>query len=302
MCIIVAKNAGVEMPSDETLKACWNKNPDGAGFMYAANGSVTIEKGFMSFESFRTAIKNLGRQYDLAALPLVMHFRIGTHGANDARNTHPFPITHDAAELGTSRIVTRRGALAHNGIIDLCAGHDKADPVSDTFRFVRDYASRLIEAADAIKDDWVQTVLFELAGSKLTLLHPDGTIVNLGSFIEEDGVWYSNSGYRIWQIDGNYGRPSIYPYSYAMGGVAGYGLDDYYADYLDYDEGEPDGLTRCTEGMWYYDDKADEYVECDPKYDYFDKYGQLWTSDMDGEPFTDGFQVYNHELRVVSGM
>lgn len=33
MCIIAAKPAGVEMPSDEILRTMWNNNNDGAGFM-----------------------------------------------------------------------------------------------------------------------------------------------------------------------------------------------------------------------------------------------------------------------------
>lgn len=42
MCIIAAKPAGVEMPSDEILRTMWNNNNDGACFMWAANGRVHI--------------------------------------------------------------------------------------------------------------------------------------------------------------------------------------------------------------------------------------------------------------------
>lgn len=44
MCIIVVKKAGIAAPSDEMFENMWNHNPDGAGFMYTANGGVCIEK------------------------------------------------------------------------------------------------------------------------------------------------------------------------------------------------------------------------------------------------------------------
>ena len=47
MCIIVAKNAGIPMPSTEILRNCFDNNPDGAGFMLAAKNSVYGFKGLM---------------------------------------------------------------------------------------------------------------------------------------------------------------------------------------------------------------------------------------------------------------
>ena len=39
MCIICVKAAGIEMPAEATLETMWENNPDGAGFMYVANGN-----------------------------------------------------------------------------------------------------------------------------------------------------------------------------------------------------------------------------------------------------------------------
>lgn len=50
MCIIVVKKAGIAAPSEEMFENMWNHNPDGAGFMYTANGGVCIEKGFMEYK------------------------------------------------------------------------------------------------------------------------------------------------------------------------------------------------------------------------------------------------------------
>ena len=44
MCIIAIKPAGVKLPADTTLENCWYNNPDGAGFMYAAGGTVHIQR------------------------------------------------------------------------------------------------------------------------------------------------------------------------------------------------------------------------------------------------------------------
>ena len=49
MCIIVAKEIGIEMPSMETLERCFQANPDGAGFMWADGKMVHIRKGFMEY-------------------------------------------------------------------------------------------------------------------------------------------------------------------------------------------------------------------------------------------------------------
>lgn len=50
MCIIVAKPAGIDLPSRSTLMNCFNHNHDGAGFMYADGKEVTVMKGFFTFE------------------------------------------------------------------------------------------------------------------------------------------------------------------------------------------------------------------------------------------------------------
>ena len=44
MCIIAAKPAGIALPNAETIETMWYANPDGAGFMYAHDGKVVIEK------------------------------------------------------------------------------------------------------------------------------------------------------------------------------------------------------------------------------------------------------------------
>ena len=48
MCIICAKPAKTAFPDAETIRTMWYRNPDGAGIMYARDGKVCIEKGFIT--------------------------------------------------------------------------------------------------------------------------------------------------------------------------------------------------------------------------------------------------------------
>ena len=56
MCIAIYKPAD-KILSQETLTECYDSNPDGAGFMYAQDKKLHIEKGFFSYESFYQAFK-----------------------------------------------------------------------------------------------------------------------------------------------------------------------------------------------------------------------------------------------------
>ena len=93
MCIIAIKPAGIKMPATTTIENMWYNNNDGAGFMYAAKGTVLIEKGFMTLEKFKAALNRLEKSIDTTSTPIILHFRITTHGGTSPGNTHPFPVT-----------------------------------------------------------------------------------------------------------------------------------------------------------------------------------------------------------------
>lgn len=48
MCVIVYKPKGVAMPPLETLRACWEHNPDGAGLMFQRAGASAGRRGAWS--------------------------------------------------------------------------------------------------------------------------------------------------------------------------------------------------------------------------------------------------------------
>lgn len=191
MCIIVYKPAGIKSPSWTTLHNCFENNNDGAGFMYAENDKVYFEKGFMSWKSFKRAFKPFKNRTDL---PIVVHFRITTHGGTSRELCHPFPLSSDRHELRKTSGITDVG-IAHNGCIPLTSNADKG--MSDTSEFIQKYANIVITGSEWYNNPKANIVLSELISSKMLVLSKDGhgEIVGDG-WKEEDGVLFSNSTYQ----------------------------------------------------------------------------------------------------------
>ena len=221
MCIIVAKNAGVKMPTKETLSTCFTNNPDGAGIMLAAKGKVYGFKGLMTYDAFMAKLKQLKKRFGfLDDLPVVMHFRIGTHGANIAANTHPFPVVSSYKTLRKLEWTSDLG-MAHNGIISSVGHHPdvKKENVSDTMVFVRRVVAPIASKMDIMAYPDVLNGLQLVADSKLCFLSRTGQMNVLGDFIHDGGIYYSNSTYKEARVRYNrYYSPLVYDwddYDYA---------------------------------------------------------------------------------------
>ena len=192
MCIIAAKPAGVQMPHPETLARMWYANRDGAGFMYAADGKVVIEKGFMRLADFESAIERVRKAHDMTKLAIVFHFRITTHGGTKPSNCHPFPLTRSISKLQALKAYSNIG-VAHNGIIPI----RPRNGISDTMEYI---ATRLAPLSACCPDFLHEPAALELIEngiqSKMAFLTDSGEIVTIGQFIEDGGVWYSNGSYK----------------------------------------------------------------------------------------------------------
>ena len=229
MCIIVAKDKITPLPKEEYLKNCFTNNPDGAGFMYVNNDEVVIDKGYMTYKSFIKRYKKLCRKYNnFENKSLVMHFRIGTAGANSKENTHPYPVTYDKNILHKTYYRTSLG-VAHNGII-----HDYNPPtgthdVNDTQNFIMKYIYPIYKHYRKFyKNQYVMEGIEEITNSKFAFLDKCDNIYLVGKFETDDsGVKYSNSNYLpydyTWKYANNYGS-----YYYKN-------LDKYYEDKYHYD-------------------------------------------------------------------
>jgi hypothetical protein len=179
MCIAICKPKDIIIPN-EYLAESFEYNPDGAGFMYAENNELIIQKGFMDYDSFLEAWEP--HKEKAAAL----HFRIRTHGATDETNTHPFRV---GPHLG----------FIHNGVISK-VDTDTDKSKSDTFHFNEQFLKHFYKRDSRfIYKDHFKALIKEYIGwSKLVFLNNKGhfTIVNEDAGKWDEGVWYSNNSYK----------------------------------------------------------------------------------------------------------
>lgn len=249
MCIIVAKNAGIPMPSIEILHNCFDNNPDGAGFMIAAKNNVYGFKGLMTFEEFADELARAEKRFGrLDKLPVVLHFRITTHGSSVAGNTHPFPLKGGYREMRKTQWCADQG-FAHNGII-LQTSRDpdiKKHKVSDTMVFAKKYAAPIAKYASIASDPALLNMLYEVADSKLCFLNKKGKIATRGDFIEQDGVLYSNTSFR----EERKATRSVYYYDFE-------GYYDYYKDYISVGKQKDYEIRLCREELAAYRDELAE--------------------------------------------
>lgn len=192
MCVICCKPAGIEMPKDEYIENMWFRNPDGAGLMYAVDGKVHIIKGCMTYDVFLEELEDLKQIYDLKKLPMVMHFRITTHGGTKPENCHPFPIS-DSVGMLSKLIQTTNIGVAHNGIIDITPRKG----ISDTMEYIISQLYPLSKACPKFYENkWLMKMISNAIDSKMAFLTSQGEIHTIGSFQKEAGILYSNNSFK----------------------------------------------------------------------------------------------------------
>ena len=107
----MAKPVNVAFPEEQILKNCWDNNPDMGGFMYTFNNKVYIQKGYMEWEEFKSALEK-ARKKTGDKVPYVLHFRISTQGY-DKECCQPFPMSASMKNMKKLRTETNIG-VAHN--------------------------------------------------------------------------------------------------------------------------------------------------------------------------------------------
>ena len=196
MCIIVAKDKNVAMPSNEIFTNCFNKNSDGAGFMFARKGVIQIRKGYMSIEDFLSAVEEAKLLEKEAA---VFHFRIGTQGGNIPENTHPFPVSSVMTRLKTLTASTDMG-IAHNGISKHFSepfSYKTETDFSDTQKMITDFLAIKSFRESLRKGDSATYALIErLESTSRFAILTSSKLDRLGKGWEEyKGAFYSNKSY-----------------------------------------------------------------------------------------------------------
>ena len=177
MCIAIYKPEG-KVLSQETLTECYDSNPDGAGFMYAQDKKLHIEKGFFSYDSFYKAYKE--HEHKQA----VIHFRIKTHGKIDTTNCHPFAVNN---AIG----------FVHNGIINGFGDSNHSDTIGFNNSILQPLVHKWGNLA-LFQDPIINLIEGRIGYSKLVFLdrHGNHKIMNEGKGVWDDGVWYSNTSYK----------------------------------------------------------------------------------------------------------
>lgn len=204
MCVIVYKPKDIQFPSKDTLQACWNKNDDGAGYMFPYRNKVVIRKGFMTFDEFYNDLQESISKYG-DKKPYVMHFRITTQGGVQAKLTHPYPLSKNMDDLRELNFKSDIG-VAHNGIISLTSNSSEKDN-NDTMKFITDYLSLIIKSRNFYEDEDTIDLIGKLCKSKLCILDGSGHTTMIGDFIlSEDNCYYSNESFKTY-------KPSHYDYS-----------------------------------------------------------------------------------------
>lgn len=189
MCVIAVSKAGKRQPTETELRAMWARNPDGAGYMFARDGSVIIHKGFMILSDFINAVRS---EKFAAADSVVYHFRISTQAGVNAIMTHPFPITDNPEYFEYLDLICPLG-VAHNGIIPLTTDPEEKK-YSDTALFIMRCLSRIIKESKDINNVFIQKMIKNLGGfSKFAFLEGTGNITTIGDFTDSNGILLSNT-------------------------------------------------------------------------------------------------------------
>lgn len=184
MCVAIFKPPGKIIPK-ETLRLCFERNADGAGFMYPLEGKVIVVKGLFTFAAFWKAYKEhvLATHAGVGA---VIHFRIGTSGKKNEVNCHPHVVAEDLA-------------FVHNGILSSYA--KSQSEFSDTIHFRDEIIKPIYDVMgqEMFRNPAVRTLVEDhITTSKMIFLSGSGFawMLNKRLGTEIDGVWYSNT---IWQ-------------------------------------------------------------------------------------------------------
>lgn len=171
MCVIIAKDAGVDALDKEYFSRAWDANPHGGGVVWKEpDGLVMIQKGFMDKQEFMDRLDEINKKDN----SFIAHFRIKSVGEIKAENCHPFVMDY----------VT----FAHNGTLSIEPLKDKTDSETFGLAFLKDKPMSWIKE--------YQTLLeMALGTSKFAIMDNDTGeifILNKDRGKMRDNVWFSN--------------------------------------------------------------------------------------------------------------
>lgn len=112
MCVILFKPSKTALPKEEMLKKMAKANDEGLGFMYPDGDRLVVGQKCKDFEELYLAVRGLD-----SSLPLIVHFRLATHGGKGIEYAQPFPFpVEEKAQLYETKWTASIG-VAHNGVL-----------------------------------------------------------------------------------------------------------------------------------------------------------------------------------------
>ena len=179
MCVAIYKPADVELDPDD-LWNCWIDNSDGMGIAVATGKELLVYRDMTDFSFIRDMIEKHTKH------PMIVHFRIATHGTTDLDNCHPF-------------LISDKIAMCHNGIIS--GMNDFGGSRSDTKVFAEDYLAPIVKAYPNILENVpFLGMVAQVAGSwnRIAFLTADGryAIINEDDGEWLKGAWFSNTHWQ----------------------------------------------------------------------------------------------------------
>lgn len=164
--------------------SCWLSNSHGFGYAHWTGNEVIMQKGIMDKDK-------AWELYETVPLPHIVHFRIASAGGVCPELTHPFLCTPES-EL----VLEHRGTgkyLFHNGTVS----DWKSLLLNSIFQTkIIPYGSMSDSRAMAIAVSIIGEGILEMYPyHKWVCVNPTG-FVKVGEWIEENGVFFSNGGFR----------------------------------------------------------------------------------------------------------
>lgn len=187
MCIATYIPKGVDIPVEGLTNGSFTNN-DGHGWAVALGDRLIVGKS-MKFEESLAEFQDARDFLGMGATAL-FHSRFGTHGEYGEYNIHPF-YTDEREDT----------VMAHNGVLPIAYHPEHLDRRSDTRIFV-DRIQSFTDNKNGVPSRRGGKTLGSMIteGNKLVFLsvrsgEPKVRVVNAHIGIQDQGVWYSNSGY-----------------------------------------------------------------------------------------------------------
>lgn len=188
MCVLITKERGKKLPSDNILRMCHEANPDGCGF---ATKDLFFKD--LDFKHFLRCLHKYVTDED----ECIIHFRYATHGSIKKENCHPF-------------VDKQKGvAFAHNGVLPIRSKND----MTDSEIFFRECFLPTFSKSGWGKET-INVIKNAIGGSKFAFITKDG-LKTFGEFFKTNGCECRFSNLR-WDrrqyVDAKRKFPSIWRY------------------------------------------------------------------------------------------